>query len=61
MDRLDGLALFVAVAECGGFAAAARKTGRSTAGVSRAVSLDLPPAADAIRSEVRVEAERLAR
>ncbi len=38
MDRLDGLALFVAVAECGGFVAAARKTGRSTAGVSRAVA-----------------------
>lgn len=38
MDRLDGLALFVAVAESGGFVAAARKTGRSTAGVSRAVA-----------------------
>jgi DNA-binding transcriptional LysR family regulator len=38
MDRLDALAFFVAVAEQGGFMAAARKTGRSTAAVSRAVA-----------------------
>lgn len=38
MDRLDALAVFVAVAEQGGFIAAARKTGRSTAAVSRAVA-----------------------
>ncbi|WP_298428233.1 LysR family transcriptional regulator [Rhodoblastus sp.] len=38
MDRLDALALFVAVAESGGFIAAARKTGRSPAAVSRAVA-----------------------
>jgi len=38
MDRLDALALFVAVADCGGFVAAARKAGRSPAAVSRAVA-----------------------
>lgn len=38
MDRLDALALFVAVAERGGFVAAARRMGRSPAAVSRAVA-----------------------
>ncbi|HUO53220.1 MAG TPA: LysR family transcriptional regulator [Rhodoblastus sp.] len=38
MDRLDAIALFVAVAERGGFVAAARRTGRSPAGVSRAIA-----------------------
>ena len=38
MDRLDNLALFVAVAERGGFASAARKFGRSPADISRAVA-----------------------
>jgi DNA-binding transcriptional LysR family regulator len=38
MDRLDNLALFVAVAERGGFASAARKFGRSPAAISRAVA-----------------------
>ncbi|PPQ38683.1 DNA-binding transcriptional regulator, LysR family [Rhodoblastus acidophilus] len=38
MDRLDHLALFVAVAERGGFGAAARKAGRSAAAVTRAVA-----------------------
>jgi DNA-binding transcriptional LysR family regulator len=38
MDRLDSIALFVAVAERGGFIAAARKTGRSPAAVSRAIA-----------------------
>lgn len=37
MDRLDAIALFAAVAECGGFVAAARKLGRSPAAVSRAI------------------------
>lgn len=37
MDRLDAIALFTAVAECGGFVAAARKLGRSPAAVSRAI------------------------
>lgn len=39
MDRLDHLALFVAVAERGGFGAAARKAGRSAAAVTRAVAV----------------------
>ncbi len=38
MDRLESLALFVAVAERGSFAAAARKTGRAPAAVTRAVA-----------------------
>ena len=38
MDRLDSLALFVAVADLGGFGAAARKLGRSPAAVSRAIA-----------------------
>ncbi|MGO9390144.1 LysR family transcriptional regulator [Rhodoblastus sp.] len=38
MDRLDSIAIFVAVAERGGFVAAARKLGRSPAAVSRAVA-----------------------
>ncbi|WP_296706993.1 LysR family transcriptional regulator [Rhodoblastus sp.] len=38
MDRLDSLSIFVAVAERGGFIAAARKSGRSPAAVSRAVA-----------------------
>lgn len=38
MDRLDSVALFVAVAELGGFVAAARKLGRSPAAVSRGVA-----------------------
>jgi DNA-binding transcriptional LysR family regulator len=38
MDRLDSLSIFVAVAERGGFIAAARKSGRSPASVSRAVA-----------------------
>ncbi len=38
MDRLDSIAVFVAVAERRGFIAAARKLGRSPAAVSRAVA-----------------------
>ncbi len=38
MDRLDAMKAFVAVADAQGFAAAARKLGRSTAMVSRLVS-----------------------
>jgi len=38
MDRLDELAIFVAVAEQGSFVAAARRLGRSPAGVTRAVA-----------------------
>ena len=38
MDRLASIALFVAVAETDSFVAAARKTGRSPAGVSRAIA-----------------------
>lgn len=38
MDRLDTLALFVAVAEENGFGAAARRLGRSPAAVTRAVA-----------------------
>jgi DNA-binding transcriptional LysR family regulator len=38
LDRLDSIAVFVAVAERGGFVAAARKMGRSPAAVSRAVA-----------------------
>ncbi len=38
MDRLASIALFVAVAEADSFVAAARKTGRSPAGVSRAIA-----------------------
>lgn len=38
MDRLDLLAAFVAVAETGSFVAAARRLGRSPAGVTRAVA-----------------------
>ncbi|MCI4680551.1 LysR family transcriptional regulator [Rhodoblastus acidophilus] len=38
MDRLETIALFIAVAEAQGFVAAARKTGRSPAGVSRAIA-----------------------
>ena len=37
MDRIDALAVFVAVAEHRGFAAAARRLGRSPAAVTRAV------------------------
>lgn len=38
MDRLDSISIFVAVAEQGGFVAAARKIGVSPASVSRAVA-----------------------
>ena len=38
MDRLDALAVFVAVAEQGSFVAAARRLGRSPAAVTRAVA-----------------------
>jgi DNA-binding transcriptional LysR family regulator len=38
MDRLDALAVFVAVVECSGFVGAARKLGRSPAAVTRAVA-----------------------
>ncbi|MBY0278052.1 LysR family transcriptional regulator, partial [Candidatus Binatia bacterium] len=38
MDRLDVIAAFVAVAETGSFVAAARRLGRSPAGVTRAVA-----------------------
>lgn len=38
MDRLDAFSTFVAVAETGGFAAAARKLGRSPAAVTRTVA-----------------------
>src|SRR5215468_1227531 len=38
MDRLDELAIFVAVAEQGSFVAAARHLGRSPAAVTRAVA-----------------------
>ena len=38
MDRLDELAIFVAVAERGSFVAAARHLGRSPAAVTRAVA-----------------------
>src|SRR5215831_4013765 len=38
MDRLDELAIFVAVAEQGSFVAAARRLGRSPAAVTRAVA-----------------------
>lgn len=38
MDRLEALSVFVAVAEHGGFAAAARRLGRSPAAVTRAVA-----------------------
>lgn len=38
MDRLDELAIFVAVAEQGSFVAAARRLGRSPSAVTRAVS-----------------------
>ncbi len=38
MDRLDSIAIFIDVAERGGFVAAARKLGRSPAAVSRAVA-----------------------
>lgn len=38
MDRLDAMAVFVAVAETGSLAAAARKLGLSSASVTRAVS-----------------------
>jgi DNA-binding transcriptional LysR family regulator len=38
MDRLDTVAIFVAVAEIGGFAAAARRLRRSPAAVTRAVA-----------------------
>ncbi len=37
-DRLDSIAVFVAVAERGGFVAAARRLGRSPAAISRAVA-----------------------
>lgn len=39
MDRLDGLAIFAAVAEQGSFVAASRRLGRSSTAVSRAVAL----------------------
>jgi DNA-binding transcriptional LysR family regulator len=39
MDRLASIALFLAVAETDSFIAAARKTGRSPAGVSRAIAM----------------------
>ncbi|MDR3514243.1 MAG: LysR family transcriptional regulator [Azospirillaceae bacterium] len=39
MDRLDSMALFVATVEEGSLAAAARRHGRSTAAVTRAVAL----------------------
>lgn len=38
MDRLDAVAVFVAVAELGSFSAAARKLGRTPAAVTRAVA-----------------------
>jgi DNA-binding transcriptional LysR family regulator len=38
MDRLDELAIFVAVAEQGSFVAAARRLGRSPSAVTRAVA-----------------------
>jgi len=38
MDRLDSIAVFIAVAERGGFVAAARKMARSPAAVSRTVA-----------------------
>ena len=38
MDRLESIGIFIAVAEQGGFVAAARKTGVSPASVSRAVA-----------------------
>jgi DNA-binding transcriptional LysR family regulator len=38
MDRLDAIAVFIAVAERGGFVAAARKLARSPAAVSRTVA-----------------------
>ncbi|KIT18087.1 LysR family transcriptional regulator [Jannaschia aquimarina] len=37
MDQLDDLAVFVAVAETGGFSAAARRLGATTAGTSKSV------------------------
>lgn len=38
MDRIDAIAAFVAVAESGSFVAAARRLGRSPAGLTRAVA-----------------------
>jgi DNA-binding transcriptional LysR family regulator len=38
MDRTDAIAVFIAVADHGSFAAAARRLGRSPASVTRAVA-----------------------
>ena len=38
MDRIDAMAAFIAVAEAGAFVAAARRLGRSPAGLTRAVA-----------------------